>query len=49
MCTGGLIGYVSDFLNLPGTRNDRCIPVAIFNHMYEIFQRWTGAISGYPR
>ena len=23
--------------NLPGTRNDRCIPVAIFNHRHEIF------------
>ena len=34
MCTEGLIGYLSDLLNLPGTRNDICILVAIFSHMH---------------
>ena len=37
MCTGGFIGSVSDLLKSADTRNDRCIPVAIFNHRREIY------------
>ena len=33
----GRAGYLSELLNLADTRNDICIPVAIFNHGHEIF------------